>query len=307
MSMHQSFCLLVLVLCLAGCGQPASAPSIDPPTPPAAAHTTAPSDTPAATLDAAATQAAQAAQQTKDVENTAIAQLGATHDVIKATVAAMTATAPILNATRTAQMGVKYTATAGVTATAEADKAGFLALIDQLKAEGKVGSTSGEYYQIQDFARSEARMNYFFPSTLGYEAENFVFTANMAWASGGMNADWAVSGCGVLYGIQGDGKEAILTYLGLDGYTHTMMGYKNEWPEVAFNKWGKPELPLGKARMTMVLWDKRATVYVNDELSSEYFAPLYRPGDLGLTVVSGTNKDFGTMCMMTEIKLFIFD
>lgn len=301
--MHYSkwACLWILVVLLisglAGCAQPAAV--VDTPAVPTDTATPVPSPT----VDQVATQNAQ---QTKDVENTAVAQVAATHEVIKATNAALTEAAPALNATRTAMAGVKYTATAGVKATAQAYEDGMTGLVKALYEAGKVGSTEGDYYKLDDYARSEAKLNYFFPESLGYEAENFVFSVDLKWVSASMNANWATSGCGVLYGIQGNGKQAILTYLGLDGFTHTLMGYKDQWPQVAFNRWGKPDLPKGEARMTVVLWDKHATVYVNDKMSSEYYTPLYKPGDLGLTVISGTNKDTGTSCLMTDIVLFIF-
>jgi len=294
-------CRLMLVMLLIGgllgCARPAAVVE----TPAISTDTATP--VPSPTVNQAATQSAQ---QTKDVENTAVAQLAATHEVIKATNAALTEAAPALNATRTVMAGVKYTATAGVQATAQAYEDSMTGLVQALYADGKVGSTEGDYYKLDDYVRSEAQLNYFFPDSLGYEAENFVFSVDLKWASASMNANWATSGCGVLYGIQGNGKQAILTYLGLDGYTHTMMGYKDKWPEVAFKRWGKPDLPKGEAHMTVVLWDKHATVYVNDKISSEYYAPLYKPGDLGLTVISGTNKDTGTTCLMTGMTLFIF-
>ncbi len=254
------------------------------------------------TLDAQATaQAAstQAAQATTEAQATADA-------IMQATAAVRTQAAMDKAATTTAKAKEKAAATAAVKATAQAEADAFFSVVKGFYDEGKIGTVEGDYFKLDDYARSEAKLNYFSPDPLGYEAENFVWSADLTWLSASENANWFASGCGVLYGMQSDGfGQAILTYLGLDGLAHTLMGYKQGWPQVAVKRWGKPDLPKGEASMTVVLWDKRATVYVDDKLTSEYYAPLFKPGDIGLTVVSGTNKDFGTLCEFTNMNLFI--
>ncbi len=273
-----------------------------------------PTDTATAAVDMAATGTAEWSAQATQAQATSFqaTKAQATQDAqgtldtqISATAAAATQKAETLNATRTAMANIKATKTAGPAATAEVQKAYFMKQIQQLKQEGVIGVDSGDYYHMNGWTRSEAQINYFFPDSLNYEANNFVFSTVMAWTSASMNSNWFSSGCGVLYGIRDEGNEAVLTYLGLDGYTHTLLGYKGGWPQIAFNKWGTPDLPTGMAKITIAMWDKRASIYVNEKLSSEAYIALYTPGDIGLTVVSGTNKDFGTTCVMQDINILI--
>jgi hypothetical protein len=37
-----------------------------------------------------------------------------------------------------------------------------------------------------------------------------------------------------------------------------------------------------------------------------HYASLFEPGELGLTLFSGTNRDYGTRCRMTNIGLWEF-
>lgn len=305
--MHRNLKAILFVLLLIALTACSANPS-------ASQVTAAPTDTATAVVDTAATgtaawsiQATQAqatsvqateAQATQESQSTLDAQTSAT-------AAAATQKAEMLSATRTAMASIKATKTAGPAATAEVQKAYFMKHVQQLKQDGVIGADSGDYYHIEGWTRSEAQINYFFPESLNYEANNFVFSTVMAWTSASMNSNWFSSGCGVLYGIRGDGNEAVLTYLGLDGFTHTLLGYKGGWPQIAFNKWGTPDLPAGMAKITIAMWDKRASIYVNEKLSSEAYVALYTPGDIGLTVVSGTNKDFGTTCVMQDINILI--
>jgi hypothetical protein len=52
-----------------------------------------------------------------------------------------------------------------------------------------------------------------------------------------------------------------------------------------------------------------AYVLVNGESVGEYTLAQSRPsrGEIGLTVLSGTNKDYGTHCEMTDLRLWIPD
>lgn len=61
-----------------------------------------------------------------------------------------------------------------------------------------------------------------------------------------------------------------------------------------------------EADFTLIVKGNSAYVLVNDELIGEYSLAKSRilTGDVGLTVLSGTNKDYGTRCEMTNIHLF---
>jgi hypothetical protein len=62
-----------------------------------------------------------------------------------------------------------------------------------------------------------------------------------------------------------------------------------------------------EADFTLILNDADAYVLIDEDLVGEY--PLSQTkvlhGNLGLTLLSGTNKDFGTRCEMTNVHAWI--
>jgi hypothetical protein len=129
----------------------------------------------------------------------------------------------------------------------------------------------------------------------------------MQWVSASDNANWPTSGCGFVYGFK-DRFNADLTFLGLDGYTHSLQYRENKPLSLfAFKKWGDPDRPSGKANAQLVVYDKRVAVYVDGVLANEFFNGLYAGGEIGLNVFSGTNKDYGTRCIFQNIELFMFE
>jgi hypothetical protein len=62
-----------------------------------------------------------------------------------------------------------------------------------------------------------------------------------------------------------------------------------------------------EADFTLIVKDSYAYVLVDGENVAEYTLSQSRSsrGGLGLTVLSGTNKDYGTRCEMTNLHLWL--
>jgi hypothetical protein len=260
--------------------------------------TAVPTDTPqltsthtlAPTVDTAATQGAQQTTDAQGPQDTQAAEATRIEMDKQATADQQAA----LQSTEQAQ--------AGATATAHAGQ--FVSVISQLVSEGKVTTTEGDYYHLADFDEAQAKINYFFQVDTGYSAENFVLQTDMAWDSASMSANWPTSGCGVVFG-RTDEDNFDFTYLGLDGMVNIIRSAKGNQRLLTYQRWGKPDLPEGRAKFRLVVWNKRITVYVNESQISSMQDAAYGPGEIALTLVSGTNADFGTRCQMTDTNLFI--
>ena len=55
----------------------------------------------------------------------------------------------------------------------------------------------------------------------------------------------------------------------------------------------------------LVVDDKRINFYVNGERVANAYDGSLNAGNIAQTLLSGTNKDFGTRCKMTNTELFI--
>jgi hypothetical protein len=289
---------LLLSACAPTATPVAQAPDAQAPTAqPQPSNTPKPTNTLTPTVDAAATQIAL---HTAEAQSTADA---------KATAGSAKMTQWALNkqATLTAVQSAKQTHRVELTATAAAQVESFQSLVNTLYDEGKLKSKEGEYYQLPDFEESMARINTPFIFYLDYSVVDFIISADLAWESASENANWPTSGCGFVYGYK-DRYTADLTFLGLDGYTHSMQ-FRPDKPLglFAFNKWGDPDRPKGQAKAMLVVSDKHVYVYVNGALANSFYNGLYDGGELGLNIFSGTNAGYGTRCNFSNLELFIFE
>ncbi len=120
-----------------------------------------------------------------------------------------------------------------------------------------------------------------------------------------------VSGCGFVFAVQESGdhyavfldKSRIL-FLGNDSSRNGSYSY-----EVGKTKGSgrvKFDNP-AEADFTLIVKDKYAYVLVDGELNAEYTLSKTQPidGALGLTILSGTNKDYGTRCEMTNLHVWV--
>jgi hypothetical protein len=280
---------------LAACGTiPAS--EVTPTSLPSPTDTLEPTDTATPTVDTPATQAAQlAARQTADTQATAEAEA-----------AAQTQEAQSKAATATELAGIKQTSTAEVRATATSQAAAFLSSVEKLREAGVVKSANGKYTRPEDFEKEWAQLGWYQWWLTGYSAENFIMSADVAWQSASNTADWYTTGCGIVFSLD-DEDNHHLAFLSLDGYGVLARNAKGDLKLLAGERYGKLSTPDGSAKIMLVVDDKRISFYVNDKLVTKAYDSSLNEGDIALTLLSGTNKDFGTRCKITNIELLTLE
>jgi hypothetical protein len=294
--------LFGLLACSAG-GAVQQAATQAPPTEPAQADTATPTEDLAATQAVQKTAEALSAAQTQTAEALVLSQTADANSTATALAIAGKTQTPAARATM--QAGTKLTATAAVQATAAALEEQFRKdTISRLLSDGVIGTDQGEYIALDDYEDSQAQINYYFPKYLDITADNFVLSTDMKWSSASENANWPLSGCGFMYGDTGD-RRYLASWLGLDGYVYNFRVNNNSNTAYAFQKWGTPERPNGEAHVDLVVNDKRVNIYVNDKLANTFYDSLYKPGGLAWTIMSGTNKGYGTRCNFSNNQVFL--
>jgi len=200
---------------------------------------------------------------------------------------------------------VEPTFTPAVDSAATQQAQAFQATLQELVDDGVISSTEGDYYLLDDFNESEAKMGYYSGMFTDYSAENFILSTDAAWESASDTANWPDSGCAILFSYN-DENELHMAFLGLDGYGWLNRKSKGDWKVLAGEYYGKLDVPDGEAKITLVVNDKRISLYVNGERVVSAYDSSLNEGDIAQTVLSGTNKGFGTKCTMTNTDLFIF-
>jgi len=176
-------------------------------------------------------------------------------------------------------------------------------LIESFADEGYLESTSGAFYPIADFNETWAQLNWYQWWDTGFAPKDFVISAHTAWESASDTANWWNSGCGFVFRERGE-DDHYLAYLGMDGWVYLSRVKGGNWASLGENAYGHLDVPKGEADVVLLVQGRKIHFFVNGEhvLSRDDLQDT--EGLLGLTLLSGTNKGFGTRCIMDEIALW---
>jgi len=173
--------------------------------------------------------------------------------------------------------------------------------------KGYLTKTEGSLRELDDFSYDWAQMGWYNWLPLPDSVSDFYLSAHFKWDSAYQNSD--TSGCGFIFGLQqNDDHYAVF----LDRtrvfflITDHRVGYSKPVGTTRGTGRVKFDYP-AEADFTLIVKDAYAYVLVDNEVAGEYTLAQSRSsrGNLGLTVLSGTNKDFGTRCEMTNLHLWI--
>ena len=209
-------------------------------------------------------------------------------------------------ATATQAQALKETTMAGIAAQATEQAAGMYAQIEKLYSDGLLDSKNGHFETLEDFDESWAQINWYQYRDTGYSPKEYVVQAHTWWSSASDKANWNVSGCGFVFG-EHDNENHHLVYLGLDGYVYLARILGGKTTVLAQKRYGKLDIPEGQADVMLVVNGMQISYYVNGDQVVSIADHILKEGDLNLTLLSGTNSDYGTRCKMTEIGLWIIE
>lgn len=203
------------------------------------------------------------------------------------------------------------TATPNIAATkqVEADQA----ILQKYVDNGYLPSTDGTLYSLRSSTFNMAQQNYldFEDSGATVPVTDFAAWADISWSSAGIVNSPEYSGCGFAFRFQdnGDGYTAMLTNDSVL-ITWCFAGLGNRCGRVGKTK-GTGRVSLkdpAKAHFEFVVSNGLAYALVNGDLIGEYTLfddKLTKPGNFYYTLISGTNKDYGTRCTVENAKLWV--
>jgi hypothetical protein len=183
----------------------------------------------------------------------------------------------------------------------------FFSKVQTFKDEGLIPSTDGEYMLVDGFNDRFAQIGWLRYQYFDFEVEQFVFNADISWRTAVDTSD--TSGCGIVFGVQekGDNNEYYGVVLDKSRiyFTIARSGYYYELGKTR----GTGRLDYGnpaEAEFTILVYDNHAYVYVDDNFVGEYTLSQDKElrGKFGYGIISGTNKDYGTKCMITNARMW---
>lgn len=172
--------------------------------------------------------------------------------------------------------------------------------------KGYLTTASGEFTEFDDFSQDWAQLGWYSWWVLDQNASDFYMSAHFKWSTALRNNE--ISGCGFVFGLQ-DNNDNYAVFLDKSRilFLNTDQSMGGGF-EVGKTK-GKGRVNFGnpaEADFTLIVKGLYSYVLVDNELIGEYTLSKNKPqdGGLGLTMFSGTNKDYGTHCEMTNLHLW---
>jgi len=173
--------------------------------------------------------------------------------------------------------------------------------------QGYLEMADGRFMEYDDFDEEWAQLGWYQWWTLKQTAKDFYMSAHFKWSSAYRNAD--LSGCGFAFAIQDNNNHyAVFLDRSKVYFVEATEYYRPFKPTrgtglVSFdNPYDTPV----ETDFTLIVKGNYAYVLVDDEVVGEYTLSQTRAmrGNLGLTLLSGTNKDYGTRCTMTNLHIW---
>lgn len=172
---------------------------------------------------------------------------------------------------------------------------------------GFLASSQGQLIELDDFSYSWAQLGWYNWLPLGGSASDFFVGAHFKWNSAIKSSD--ISGCGFVFSLQPD-RDHYAVFLDRARVflviTDQTLGYSKPISPTRGTGLVDFDYP-AEADFTLIVKGPYAYVLVNNEVVGEYTLSQSRElhGELGLTVLSGTNRDYGTLCEMTNLRLWL--
>ena len=178
-----------------------------------------------------------------------------------------------------------------------------VALVAQLFEDGLVPTTDGRYVLLDDFDESWAQLQWFRWFETGESPANFVLRTDMTWDSASDSATLWSTACGFVFRGTDDGYYVV--FVAMNGYVNIQRRSSASPISLGQGYFGKPGFPSGGAEFMMIVSGQSFTVFIDKEQVFSTRDHAFTEGELAYTVLSGTNKDYGTRCQMTDTDLWI--
>lgn len=172
--------------------------------------------------------------------------------------------------------------------------------------KGYLATSAGQFEEIDDFHQEWPQLNWYqwwplheTPTTYG----NLVFHGHFAWETAARTSD--LSGCGIIFGIQSN-QDHYGVFVDKVRIAF-LMSRGGEVYQVGKTS-GSGRLSLqepAEADVDVIVRDATAYVLVNG-VPTKYTlsADQSSKGEFGLSLLSGTNRDFGTRCDITDAYIW---
>ena len=184
-----------------------------------------------------------------------------------------------------------------------ADKTEFLEILTQLENSGIIPSAEqGQTISYGSFTDNYANMGAAKYYTID-EADHYVLSSKITWTTASPVPNGPVSGCGLVFGAIPNTNNHLIASIRMDGFLYIVGRNTENSLSYGRHYFQRPAIQ-GEALMTMVVNGSSVSIFIDgNQIFSRNDTVL--PGNgFGFSILSGTNKDFGTQCTFEDIFLY---
>jgi hypothetical protein len=188
--------------------------------------------------------------------------------------------------------------------------ADFQQVVERYYEQAYLSTTEGEYIHLADYSKDYANKEFPNMAVLtdtGQVVDNFMIRAHFAWKSAVQFAE--PSGCGFAFRLQRQDY-----YMFFVDKEFVVLGIWNQskpdnkkFVQIGTSSGSGMTGNLAEADVVLIVNQGKAFVLINENFAGTYVLStddLISSGGLSYMVVSGTNKDYGTRCKMTNVDLW---
>ena len=172
--------------------------------------------------------------------------------------------------------------------------------------KGYLTTTKGNFDEFDDFEEEWDITEGYGLWSIGEWAEDFFMSAHFSWSTDGPAKD--ISGCGFAFAIR-DNQDHFAVFLDKSGilFLEAVQSLGKSYEVERVSGTGEVELddPL-EADFTLIVRKKSAIVLVDGRKVGVYELPMIKliEGDLAVSIISGTDKGYGTRCEISNFHLW---
>ena len=182
----------------------------------------------------------------------------------------------------------------------------FYAQVKEYHDKGYFTSLDGSQTLLDDFSENWPQIGWYqwWPSDV--VVTNFVYSGHFQWSVASQTPE--VSGCGIAFGIQDDGSNYTFFLDKSRILAERYIASSNSSRAIGKTR-GSGRVNISspyEADFSLVLNANHVYVYVDKAFVGEYTLSVdsNMKGQFGYTLLSGTNKDYGTKCEITNGRLW---
>ncbi len=180
----------------------------------------------------------------------------------------------------------------------------------QLVNEGTVSYSRGELTSIDDLEDNWAQRLWYRWYPFGLDLSDFVIMTHIEWKYPD-DVNILSGGCGFVMRLKDNDNHL---YTGIDARSRVFLGlmtpygvaHQNvSWEDPAVSKYSAVLPPTsGSADLWLVAENEFVTAYVNGMKTTQFYVAATNSGDIGYTILSGTNNEPGTNCKFTNTRIW---